>query len=400
MSLFVKKREYDFWLLFTIIVLLTMGTIMVFSASSYHALYYMGNKYHFLIRQLIWGTVGLVAMFLVSNIDYRRIAQFSPLLMIGSIVLLVVVLIPGVGNTVNGATRWFNFGFASFQPSELMKIAIILFFSYSLSKNGDRVGKFWTGLVPYLLIVGVTDVLLFLEPHMSAIILISMVAVIILFFAGAKVWHFVAMVVPLIIPAWILITSDEYRVQRITAFMDPFKYKQGEGYQVVNSLYAIASGSLFGRGLGKSMQKYLYVPEPHNDFIFSILAEELGFIGAITVVILFLLFIWRGIRIAMNAQDKLGSLIAAGLTSLIAIEAILNIAVVTSTVPATGIPLPFFSYGGTSLVFLLISMGILLNISKKTNRYYEVIPANPVDNGDDVRIKRVMSTRKAGDSLK
>jgi len=359
-----RKREYDFWLLFTVLLLLALGTIMVFSASSYNALNYMGNKYHYLIRQLLWVSIGIVSMLIFSRLDYRRIALSSPVLLIISTVLLILVRIPGIGSKVNGAWRWFNLGPMSFQPSEFTKIAMILFLSLSLSKNSHKLNRFFTGLLPYLIIVGITDALLYLEPHMSAIILITLVSIVILFCAGARIWHFILLGVPALIGGWFLIISDEYRVQRILSFLDPFKYPQDSGYQIINSLYAIASGSVFGRGLGKSLQKYLYLPEPHNDFIFSVLAEELGFIGALTVIVLFMLFIWRGLKISMNAPDMLGSLIAAGITSLVALEVIINIAVVTSTIPATGMPLPFFSYGGTSMVFLLTSIGILLNISR------------------------------------
>ena len=359
-----KKREYDFWLLFTVLLLLALGTIMVFSASSYNALNYMGNKYHYLIRQLLWVTIGIISMMIFSRLDYRRIALSSPILLIVSTILLILVRIPGIGSNVNGAWRWFNLGPMSFQPSEFTKIAMILFLSFSLSKNSYKLDRFFSGLLPYLFVVGITDALLYLEPHMSAIILITLVSIIILFCAGARILHFAILSVPALIGGWFLIISDKYRVQRILSFMDPFKYPQDSGYQVINSLYAIASGSVFGRGLGKSLQKYLYLPEPHNDFIFSILAEELGFIGALTVIVLFMVFIWRGLRISMNAPDMMGSLIAVGITSLVALEVIINIAVVTSTIPATGMPLPFFSYGGTSMVFLLTSIGILLNISR------------------------------------
>lgn len=390
----MRKREYDFWLLFTVLVLLAIGTIMVFSASSYNALYYIGNKYHYLIRQLLWAAIGIVGMFIFSNIDYRKIAKISPILMVISTILLAMVLVPHIGSNINGAWRWFNFGFASFQPSELTKIALILFLSFSLSKNSDRLKYFLTGLVPYLLVVGVSDALLYLEPHMSGIILITAVSVIILFAAGARIRHFLSMAIPVGVIGWKFIMSDTYRQERILSFLDPFKYQTGSGFQVVNSLYAIASGSVFGRGLGKSLQKYLYLPEPHNDFIFSILAEELGFVGAFTVIILFILFIWRGIRVAMNAPDMMGSLIATGITSLVAVEVIINIAVVTSTVPATGMPLPFFSYGGTSLVFLLASIGILLNISKGSSTTTIHLKT---DNNSELNSKRNLPSRKAGD---
>ena len=390
----MRKREYDFWILFTVLVMLAMGTVMVFSASSYSAQYYQNNKYYFLIRQLLWGTVGVISMLIFSNIDYHRIAACSPLLMLISTILLGLVLIPGIGTVINDSRRWINLKVTTFQPSEFTKIALILFLSFSLSKNNHKLKYLFTGLMPYLLVIAANAALLYFEPHMSAIILITMVSVIILFCAGARISHFLLLSVPVGVVGWQLIISQPYRVERIMAFTDPFKYSQDQGFQVVNSLYAIASGSLFGRGLGRSLQKNLYLPEPHNDFIFAILAEELGFVGAVTVIILFMLFIWRGMRVAMNAPDTLGSLIATGITSLIALEAIINIAVVTSTIPTTGMPLPFFSAGGTSTVFLLTSVGILLNISKGTTSTSFSIIRN---DQDDYGNKRSISSRKVGE---
>lgn len=390
----MRKREYDFWILFTVLVLLGIGTVMVFSASSYYALLYKNNKFHFFTRQLIWSALGVIGMLFFSKVDYRRIAASSPALLGISIVLLILVRIPGIGSKVNGAYRWFNFGIMSFQPSELTKIALILFLAFSLSKNAEKLKHFFTGLLPYLLVVGIIDGLLYLEPHMSAIILITAVAVIILFLAGAKITHFLFLAVPVIALGLKIVMSSPYRLERLLSFRDPFQYSQGSGFQVVNSLYAIASGSLFGRGLGKSLQKYLYLPEPHNDFIFSILAEELGFVGALTVVILFLLFIWRGMRVAMNAPDMLGSLIAGGITTLIALQTIINIAVVTSTVPATGMPLPFFSAGGSSLLFLMSSVGILLNISKGSQTTIITLSKG---GKEDPGLKPAPTNRKVGD---
>lgn len=362
----MRKREYDFWLLFAVLALMSIGMVMVFSASSYYASYYLNNKFHFLIRQMIWSGLGLVCMFVVSNIDYRRLAVMSPILMLVSIILLILVAIPGIGAKYNDARRWFNLGFTTFQPSELMKLSLIMFLSFSLSKNAGKLRYFFRGLMPYLLIVGFIDLLLLLEPHYSCAVLITLVASVILFCAGARIFHFICIGVPGLAVAAYLVVSSDYRWQRFTSFLDPFADPQGSGYQAVNSLYAIASGSIFGRGLGKSLQKYLYIPEPQNDFIFSIVAEELGFVGAFTVIVLFLLLIWRGVRISMNAPDMTGSLMAIGITSLVAIECIINIAVVTATIPVTGMPLPFISYGGTSMLFLLTGMGILLNISRNS----------------------------------
>lgn len=368
----MRRRDFDYWILITVLLLLALGICMVYSASSYYALRKFDNKEYFLIRQLTWAAVGIIAMLVFSRLDYRKISRFSPIMMLVSIILLILVLIPGIGSNVNDSWRWFNFGFASFQPSEMAKLSVILFFSFSLSKKTDALQSFWKGFVPYLMIIGVIDALLMLEPHFSGTILITSVAVIIMFSAGAKIWHFIVVSL-LAIPMGVYFAlSEEYRLKRILTFFDPFSDPTDSGYQIVNSLYAIGSGGLFGKGIGQSVQKNLYIPEPHNDFIFSILAEELGFLGSVTVLLLFLVLIWRGIRIAMHASDTLGSLIAVGMTSLIAVQVIVNVAVVTSSIPNTGMPLPFFSYGGSSLAFLLVGIGILLNISRHTDNQYRL----------------------------
>lgn len=368
----MRRRDFDFWIFITILLLLALGVSMVYSASSYYASREFGNKEYFLIRQLIWATIGTIAMLIVSRLDYRRLAQFSPILMLISIVLLVLVKIPGIGSDVNGAYRWFIFGPISFQPSEMAKLAIILFFSFSLSQKPDSLQSFFKGLLPYLMIIGVIDALLIWEPHYSATILITAIAVLILFCAGAKIWHFILLAIPAIPLAIYLVLTEEYRLRRVLTFLDPFSDPMDAGYQIINSLYAIGSGGLFGKGIGQSVQKNLYIPEPHTDFIFSILAEELGFVGALTVLLLFLVLIWRGIRIAMHAPDALGSLIAVGITSLIAVQVIINIGVVTSSLPVTGMPLPFFTSGGSSLAFLLVGIGILLNVSRSVDNQYRM----------------------------
>lgn len=368
----MRRRDFDFWILITVLLLLALGVSMVYSASSYYASRKFGNKEYYLIRQLIWATVGIIAMLFVSRLDYRRLAQFSPILMLISIVLLIMVRIPGIGSNVNGAWRWFNFGPFSFQPSEMAKLSIILFFSFSLSKKSDPLQSFWKGLVPYLLVILVIDALLMIQPHYSATILVTGVAVIILFAAGAKIWHFILLAIPAIPLGIYFIFTEEYRLERFLTFLDPFKDPTDSGYQIVNSLYAIGSGGIFGKGIGQSVQKHLYIPEPHTDFIFSIAAEELGFIGATTILLLFLVLIWRGIRVALLAPDTLGSLIAVGITSLIALQVIVNVAVVTSLMPVTGMPLPFFTYGGSSLAFLLVGIGMLLNISRSCSGKYRM----------------------------
>ncbi|MCX7843588.1 MAG: putative lipid II flippase FtsW [Clostridia bacterium] len=360
-----KKKPFDFWIFMTVLILLSLGIIMVFSASSAHAFNYMHDTYYFLKRQLVSALIGLAVMLATMQIDYRKLGKWSPLLLAASIAMLVLVLIPGIGREVNGAKRWFSF--VNFQPSELTKLAVIMFFSYSLSKRRDQLQYFFKGLLPYLILIGLIAGLLILEPHLSGTILIFTVACIILFNAGAKISHFIYMFIPAVAGLFLAISTSDYRRARVLSFLNPWADLQGDGWQVVQSLYAIGSGGLFGRGLGRSLQKFLYIPEPHNDFIFSIMAEELGFIGILAVMTLFLIFIWRGIKIAMNAPDVYGSLVAVGVTSLVAVQVLINVAVVTSSMPVTGMPLPFFSYGGTSLVFLLFGVGMLLNISRYAN---------------------------------
>ena len=358
------NNPVDFTLVIIILALLFLGLIMVLSASSPKSLSEYGTSYQFFIRQLVFAVLGVIAMAVISKIDYRIYKRFYKLAWIASIVLLALVLV--IGKEVNNAKRWIVIrGSFQFQPSEMVKFLMIIFYAGILTKNRDDLGDFWKGLVKHLCMLAPIIVLLMLEPHFSVSIVIVGICCIMMIMAGCKLWQFLAsgfsIGVPLIIA---LIKAAPYRLQRVVTFMDPWSDPTDTGWQVIQSLYAIGSGGLFGTGLGEGKQKYLYLPEPHNDFIFSALAEELGFVGCAIVIVLFILLIWRGILIAMKAPDMFGSLIAIGITALIAIQVIINIAVVTSSMPATGMPLPFFSYGGTALFLLLCEMGVLLNISR------------------------------------
>lgn len=362
------KKPFDFWIFMTVLILLALGTVMVFSSSAPFAYNTLGgDAYVYLKKQLMVLPLSLGAMFFTMNFDYRKLGKLSPIILIVSIVMLILVLIPGIGLEIKGSKRWLGVGELTFQPSELAKLGVILFFSYSLSKRKDQLQYFFKGLLPYLILLGLIAGLMLIEPHKSGTIIIGSVAVIILFCAGARIKHIVAMAIPAVTGMIALILLSDYSRKRIFAFLDPAADPQGDGWQQLQSLYAIGSGGLFGRGLGKSLQKFLYIPEPHNDFILAVLAEELGFLGVMAVLILFLIFIWRGIKIAMHAPDIFGSLVAVGITSLIAVQVIINVAVVTASMPVTGVPLPFFSYGGTSLLFLMSGIGILLNISRYTS---------------------------------
>jgi len=371
-----NKKPFDFILCINVFLLLALGIVMVLSASAPSSLSTTGNSYTYVIKQVGFAIVGVFLMFIISKIDYRYYKKLYKLAYLASIIALLSVAIPGIGVEVKGATRWINLGFGQFQPSELAKIGLIIFYAAYLADHKSELGSFKDGFVkPLALLIPPVAILFLIQDHLSAIIVIGAIICIMMLMAGTKLKYFLTIGVTagIILVAGILVLAQttgkgDFRLARLTTFLDPFADKQGDGWQVVQSLYAIGSGGLFGVGLGESKQKYLYLPEPHNDFIFAIIAEELGFIGCAVVIALFAVFIWRGVLTAMKAPDTFGSLLAVGITSLVGIQAIINIAVVTSSMPATGMSLPFFSYGGTALVILLCSVGILLNISRSGSK--------------------------------
>mgnify|MGYP004634794607 FL=1 len=351
------NNPIDFTLLITIILLLGMGLVMVLSASSPSALAITGDSYKYFNKQLLFAVLGIIAMMAISKIDYRFYQKFYKQAWWISAALLVAVKL--IGKTLNGAQRWIYITDAlSFQPSEIVKFLVIVFYAGILVKNRDELPYFWKGLVKHICMVAPLIALLLLEPHFSASIVIIGIVCIMMIVAGCKFTQFLAVGGGIGIPAAVLlIVKSPYRLQRVVSFLDPWKDASDTGWQVIQSLYAIGSGGLFGVGLGDSKQKYLYIPEPHNDFIFSIVGEELGFVGCAIIIILFAIFIWRGILIAMRAPDMFGSLVAVGITSLVGIQVVINIAVVTSSMPATGMPLPFFSYRRNSVVYSFMPNG-------------------------------------------
>lgn len=362
----LKAGSMDFQFLGVVIVLLAFGLIMILSASSpvAYASSSTGNdSFFYFKKQLMWAIIGGVLMFFAANYDYRKLKKWSKLALFGSLGLLILVLIPGIGVVVNDARRWIQLGPINFQPSEVAKFGVVLFLATNLAQN-YKILKRFGGLMFYLVILGIFAGVIMLEPHFSCTMLILSSAAIMLFVAGARWKHILGLAVPAGIGVVALIASAPYRLQRVTTFLDPFKDIQGEGWQIVQSLYAIGSGGIFGAGIGQSRQKYLNIPEPQNDFIFSIICEELGLFGAILVIALFAFLIYRGVKIALEAPDLFGTLLTVGIISLIAMQALVNIAVVTSSIPVTGMPLPFFSYGGTALAITMAEMGVVLNVSK------------------------------------
>ena len=370
-SKFLDNRM-DYILFITVLILLSLGVVMVLSASAPSALSETGKSYTYFVRQFIFAIIGIGIMLFISKIDYRFYKKYYWLVYAVSVLVLLLVLIPGLGREVNGATRWIGIpGLGQFQPSEITKIGLIIFYAGYLSDHKSELKDFWRGFVkPLAFLLPPIAILYLVQNHLSVCLVIAAITAVMMLMAGCRLLHFIA--AGLVGVAGIVIMlikgqtseSSSFRWDRIVTFFDPWSDATGTGYQMVQSLYAIGSGGLFGVGLGNSTQKYLYIPEPQNDFIFAIVAEELGFVGCVAIIALFGIFVWRGIVIAMKAPDMFGSLLAVGVTTLVAVQAIINIAVVTASIPTTGMALPFFSYGGTALVILLASVGILLNISR------------------------------------
>ena len=360
----VKMGEIDYGIFYSVALLLTIGVVMVYSASSYYAMFTIKDSMYFLKKQLIAAIVGVIAMSFTMCIDYHKLKKYTVAIMIGCIPLLLsVFLFKGV----NGAQRWIPLGpFGSLQPSEITKYVVVLFLALSLELKGEGVKNFATGIMPYLAIAGFYAAIVLAEKNLSIASVIMIVTFIVLFAAGGKLKHLFGVVAPVLVIAVTFFTlSSAYRKARLLNFINPWQDATGDGYQLIQSFYALGAGGITGLGLGQSRQKTLYMPEPHNDFIFSIIGEELGLIGCVCIITLFVIFIWRGINVAMKARDTYGTLLAIGITSVIAVQSLINIAVVTGSMPVTGVPLPFISYGGTALVINMTAIGVLLNISRQ-----------------------------------
>lgn len=363
----VRPKSPDFIIFFAVLALLAIGVVMVYSSSAVSAYVNFQDSFYFLKRQIVWVTLGLLAMVLTMNIDYHAWKKLAKPVMVVTLILLILVLVPGLGRVVNGARRWLGFGSLYMQPSEIAKLSMVLFCASSLALRQDKITSFVKGILPQLVVLLIVFGLILKEPDLGTALAIGGTVFVLLFTAGAKISHLVSLGIAGVSGIITAIIIEPYRMKRLLAFSDPWADPLDTGYHIIQSLYAIGSGGLFGVGLGRSREKFLYLPEPHTDFIFAILGEELGFIGTITVIILFFLFAWRGFKVAISAPDIFGSLMAAGLTTMIIMQALMNIAVVTASMPVTGIPLPFLSFGGSALIFTLSGVGILLNISRYVN---------------------------------
>ncbi len=364
----VASPEYDHLLMISTLLLLGLGLVMVFSSSGVLAT----DKYHdpafFLKKQLFYAVLGIGLMLFIRRIPYQTYNRLVYIILLISLFLLIVVLIPGIGVRIRSASRWIKLGPLVIQPSEFAKLAIIIFMAYSMARKQEKIRFFSIGFLPHIVVAGIFILLIEKEPDFGTAMALAGITFLMLFVGGTRLTHILLAVLsasPLVI---YVILKNKMRLERVVTFIDPWKYAQESGYQLIHSLYAIGSGGFWGLGIGKSREKLFYLPDSHTDFIFAILSEELGFLGVITVISLFAIVIIRGLIISLRAQDNFGAYLAVGLTALIGLQAAINIAVVSGLMPTKGLSLPFLSYGGSSLLVNMIAIGILLNISSNSRQ--------------------------------
>ena len=358
-----KTKKRNMLLICLVLFLCLFGIVMIYSASSYSSEVLHGDAFHFVKKQIFGFVLGVVVFIVAYMFDYHKFYKLRYWALGMSLVLLVLVFVPGIGISANGARRWIGVGGLNLQSSEVAKFGFVIFSSCYLSKNYEKT-KTFKGILPILLVGGVICLLVMLEPNMSVTMCIGMVMIIMLIVGGMSFKHFMILAIPALALVILLIVVEPYRLERLMAFVDPWANPKEEGYQLIQSLYSLGAGGLFGVGLFNSRQKYLFLPFAESDFIFAIIGEELGLVGSILILSLFVIIIALGIKIALNAKDRLGTYLASGIVSVIAIQLLINIAVVTGSIPPTGIPMPFISAGGTSLSVFMGAIGILCNVGK------------------------------------
>jgi cell division protein FtsW len=358
-------KKADRVLLYTTFALLVFGLVMISSAGIAYSRGHFGDSYFFFKRQLVGVLIGLVVLYFSQRVNYNYWKKISLPFFILSIIFLILVFVPGVGTKIYGANRWLAIGPFSFQPSEMLKLGLVIYMAAWLESRGERVKDFFEGFLPFITIVAIISFLLMKQPDMGSLGVIILTAISMFFLSGSKISHMLLMGSAGFLSLAVLIKVESYRMNRLLVFLHPELDPRGIGYQINQALLAIGSGGVLGVGLGHSMQKFNYLPEPVGDSIFAIIGEELGLIGCVALIVLFALLTMRGLRIAKNAPDKFSRLVAAGIVSWIFFQAFINVAAISGLIPLTGIPLPFISYGGTSIVFLMAAIGILLNISKQ-----------------------------------
>jgi len=345
-------------------LLICIGIVMIYSSSSIYAWEKYHDSFFFLKRHLSFLSLGLLLTFFVMGLDYRSLRKYAKPLLIVTLFLLALVLIPGIGREVSGARRWFRFKFISFQPSELANLAVIIYVADFISRKQEVITEFFRGFLPPLSVLGIAAILIMLQPDLGTTMALGIVVFIMLFASGVRKAHLLTVILAGLPLLYLLIFSVPYRRLRILAFLNPWADPRGSGFQIIQSQIALGSGGFFGIGLGHSRQKLFYLPAAHTDFIFSIIGEELGLLGTLGVIILFMLFIQQGVKIIRNATDKFSYLLSLGLISMISLKAAINIGVSCGIMPTKGLPLPFISYGGSSFIFDLVAVGILANIAR------------------------------------
>lgn len=372
--------RFDPILLVAVLALVSLGLVMVYSASAILAQDKLGDSLYFLKRQLMAAGMGVVAMAVAMKVGWRRLARLAWPLLIVALVLLVAVLIPGIGTTAGGARRWIRFPGFGLQPAEVAKFAWVVYLSYSLAKKREKVATFSVGFLPHLMLCGVLVLLCMRQPDFGSSVLLVFLLFVLLFAAGTKLSYLVGSVLLALPMAYVAIASSPYRMKRVLAFLDPWAHRHDVGYQVSESLMSIGSGGLTGLGLGDGRQKLFFLPEAHTDFIFAIIGEELGLIGVTLLVALYVVIIWRGIRIALSSPEPFGTYLGLGITSIVAFQAAVNMCVAMGLLPTKGLTLPFVSYGGTSLVVLMGAAGTLLSLSTASQG-----ASRPARAGADIR---------------
>lgn len=344
--------------------LLALGVIMVYGITGVRCFEAFGDSFYYVKRQLFFIFLGAIAGLFVLAVDYHRLQKYAKWFLILSVIMLGLVLIPGIGHKIGGARRWFKLGVFNFQPSEFAKLAVIIYLSDFISRKGIRINLFWKGFVPAMAVIGAVVSLILLEPDLGTAVVVAGMGGVLLFLAGINLKYIFSLIICAVPALCSLILFKAYRFKRMTAFLDPWADRLGSGHQIIQSMITLGSGGLFGRGLGHSLQKLYYLPAAHTDFVFSVIGEELGFLGTSAVLFLFAAFFWLGFKITIKIKDTFGKFLSAGILSMMAFEIIVHIGVTTACLPTKGLPLPFVSYGGTNLLFNIISIALLLNLSK------------------------------------
>jgi len=361
-----KQKEqgaaYDVKLLFPVLFLVGIGIVMVYSASSALALKKFSNDYFFLKKQAFFALAGIITLVACRHFPYKHFRSLTYPFLILAIFFLVAIKLFGLGYSAGGSMRWLRIGSLTFQPSEFARFALIIYLAYSMDKKKENIKDFSVGFLPHVLVLGIFTTLILMQPDFGGVVIVGAITWLMLFIGGVRISHLLLSLLFVLPVAYIFMISAEYRIKRIISFLDPWQYPSDEGYQIIHSLMAFGTGGIWGTGIGKGYQKLFYLPEPHTDFIFSVIGEELGLIGVLFIIALYALIFWRGIIIARNAKDTFGAFIATGLTIAIVLQVCVNMGVTLGLLPTKGLTLPFLSYGGTSLLINMASIGILMNI--------------------------------------